>query len=92
VVAIVESDEQAKLKEAGLQQRRKEGRAVLFYDHEARRQFANERIADLAQEARSVRMSDTEGDARGRTGFATRLLQAWPSRKHAPSGAPAFRV
>jgi hypothetical protein len=64
---------------------------VLFYDHEVRRQLARERIADLAQEARTIRASDTDGDARGRTGFATRLLQAWPSLKHARRRAPAYR-
>jgi hypothetical protein len=65
---------------------------VLYYDHEAERQFANERIADLAQEARTIRASDTDGDARGRPGYAIRLLQAWLSRKHAPRHAPAYRA
>lgn len=65
---------------------------MLFYDHEARRQFASERVADLAQEARSVRSSAPDGDVCRQDSVITRLLQAWQSRRHAPRRAPAFRA
>jgi hypothetical protein len=58
---------------------------VLFYDYETRRRFASERVADLAQEARSVRASAPDGDVCRRDSIITRLLQAWQSRRHAPS-------
>jgi hypothetical protein len=65
---------------------------MLFYDYEARRQFASERVADLAQEARGVRVSRADRDHGSRTRFVTRVLQARQARKHAPPQAPAFRV
>jgi hypothetical protein len=65
---------------------------MLYYDHEARRQFASERIADLAQEARRVRASAPDGDVCRRESVITRLLQAWHSRRPATRRAPAFRA
>jgi hypothetical protein len=65
---------------------------MLYYDHEAQRQFASERVADLAQEARRVRASAPDGDVCGRDSVITRLLQARQSHRHAPRRAPAFRA
>jgi hypothetical protein len=67
---------------------------VIYYDHEARRQFASERVADLAQDARRLPASATDADAeRSRSSFASRLIQqARQLREQALSRAPAFRA
>jgi len=66
---------------------------VLYYDTEAQRQFAKERIADLAQEARRPPASRADDDAACRSSFVTELkLQARRFREHALSRAPAFRA
>jgi hypothetical protein len=66
---------------------------VLYYDPDARRQVASERVADLAQEARRLPQSAADADARSRSRFAAwLLLQARQLREHALSRAPAFRA
>jgi hypothetical protein len=65
---------------------------VLYCDHEARLQFARERVAELAQEARSIRASRANREVYSRASFVSRLVQAWQARKHTPHQAPAFRA
>ena len=44
---------------------------MLYYDTEAQRQFAKERIADLAQEARRPPASRADDDAACRSSFVS---------------------
>jgi hypothetical protein len=70
----------------------KGGKTVLYYDHEAQRQLARERIADLARDARRV-CASAEIDARSRSRYAAWLhVQARRLREHALSRAPAYRA
>lgn len=67
---------------------------MVYYDHEARRQFASERVADLAKDARRLPASAADAEAEhSRSSFASRLIQqARQLREHALSRAPAFRA
>jgi hypothetical protein len=65
---------------------------VLYYDPEAQRQLARERIADLAQEARRLPAS-ADAESRRRSGYTAWLrLQAGRLRERAASRAPAYRA
>lgn len=71
----------------------KGGKTVLYYDHEAQRQFARERIAELERESRGISASAADAEARSRSRYASWLhLQARRLREHALSRAPAYRA
>ena len=64
---------------------------MLYYDHQARRQFARERVADLALQTRRVSASADAEAPKRRRHAAWLHLQARRLREHALSRAPAYR-